>query len=244
MQRIRSTAMTAGVVVLSGAATALADISDPVVVFEATGSLGSGSFSVSLEDGQWSGDSWSWMLVDPIDIYNDSGELIATIAEGSAFVQEDPVVSIGFAVIAGDFDTLFTISSGTVSFPTIVGATGRTSAGYTLTESNGDTATLTGMQTGGALFSAFYNGTTTFADLLHGPFVESDAFGTQAGTDEFPAGGAFALVGDVSDISIQWDFMLTAGDQASGTGVFVVVPSPAGLSLLALGGYGLVRRKR
>jgi MYXO-CTERM domain-containing protein len=244
MQRIKCTAMTAGVVVLAGAAAAWADIGDPVVVFEASGSMGSGSFSVSLDDGAWNGDSWSWMATDPIEIRTDSGDLIVTVTEGSAYIEEDPVVALGFAVIAGDFDTLFTISSSTVSFPTIFGATGRATAGVTLTESNGDSATLTGMQPGGTLFSANYNGANNFASLLSGPFVEGDAFGSESATDEFPNGGAFALVGDVSDISVQWSFELTAGDQASGTSAFVVVPSPAGLSLLTLGALGVARRRR
>ncbi|HZW09426.1 MAG TPA: hypothetical protein VFF69_05935 [Phycisphaerales bacterium] len=244
MQRIKSTAMTAGVVVLAGAAAAWADIGDPVVVFEAVGAMGSGSFSVSLDDGAWNGDSWSWMATEPIEIRTDSGDLIVTLTEGSAYVEEDPVVALGFAVIAGDFDTLFTISSSTVSFPTIFGATGRATAAATLTESDGNTATMTGMEPGGALFSANYNGSNNFASLIPGPLVENDAFGTVAATDEYPDGGAFALVGDVSDISVQWSFLLTARDQASGTSAFVVVPTPAGVSLLALGGLGALRRRR
>jgi MYXO-CTERM domain-containing protein len=244
MQRMKSTAVAAGVAVLAGAGVAWADIGDPVIVFEATGSMGSGSYQVTLDDGGWVDDQWFWMADGPIEIRSDGGDLIVTLTEGSAFIQEDPVIALGFAVIAGASDTVFTISSSTVSFPTIFGAIGRTSAGVTLTESNGNTATMTGLQPGGTLFSANYNGGTgNFANLLTGPYVESSAFGTESDTDEFPAGGAFALVGDVSDISVNWGFELSAGDQASGTSVFVVVPTPATLALLAIGGIATRRRR-
>jgi hypothetical protein len=243
MQRMTHTAVTAGVAVLAGAATAWADIGDPVITFEATGSMGSGSYQVTLDDGAWSDDSWFWMLGGPVEIRSDSGALLVTLNEGSAFIQEDPTVALGFAVMAGSSDIVFSVSSSTVSFPTIFGATGRASAGVTLTESDGNTAGLTGLEAGGTLFAAEYNGGTgTFANLLEGPYTESDAFGTITDTDEFPDGGAFGLVGDVSDISVRWSFELTANDQASGTSVFVVVPTPAGLTLLALG--GLVSRRR
>lgn len=243
MQRMREIAWAAGAVVIVGAAAASADIGDPVVVFEAVNGLGTGSFTVNLDDGAWDGDSWFWMAMDPIEIRTDSGDLLVTLNEGSVFIDEDPVVGIGFAVAAGNADTVFTIQSSTVSFPTIFGAQGRASAGYTLTESNGDTATLTGQLAGGTLFEANTD-LGTFTNLLTGPFSENSAFGTNSGTDEYPGGGAFTLVGDVSEISVKWGFELSAHDQASGTSVFVVVPAPASAGLLALGGLALGRRRR
>jgi hypothetical protein len=244
MQRIRNSAMAAGAVVFLGAASAYADIGDPVIIFEASGSMGSGSYTVTLDDGTWAGDSWFWSLSQPLEIFSDSGELIVTLNEGACFIQEDPIVALGFAVTAGSSDTTFTITSSTVSFPTIEDAIGRASAGITLTESDGDTATLTGLQPGGAAYTANYNGSNAFTHLLAGPFTESDAFGSTSATDEFPGGGSFTLVGDVSDISSQWNFELSANDQASGTSVFVVVPTTGTLALAALGSIGMLRRRR
>ncbi|MCC7390132.1 MAG: hypothetical protein IT431_15335 [Phycisphaerales bacterium] len=243
MQRMREIALAAGAVVIVGAAASYADIGDPVVVFHATTGSGSGSFMVNLEDGDWDGTSWFWMAMEPIEIRSDTGDLLVTLNEGSVFIDEDPVVGIGFAVAAGNSDTLFTIQSSTVSFPTIFGAQGRASAGYTLTESNGDTASLTGQLGGGTLFQADTD-LGTFTNLLTGPFSENSAFGTETGTDEYPGGGAFTLVGDVSEISVQWGFELSARDQASGTSVFVVVPAPASVGVLALGGLAFRRRRR
>ena len=244
MQRMREIALAAGVVALAGSATAWGDIGDPVLIYEATNAMGSGSFTVSEDDGAWDGDTWFWMAFEPIQIFTDSGDLIVTLTQGSALFQEDPVIGLGFAVLAEDFDTTFTITSATLTFDTITDAEGRTSGGITLTESNGDTALLTGLQAGGTLFHADYNSGSTFANLLTGPFSEGDAFGTTSATDEFPAGGAFAPMGDVSDISVEWSFELSANDQASGTSVFVVIPTPASFALIAIGGLVAGRRRR
>lgn len=243
MLRMTQFTMAAGAVIVAGAAAAWADIGDPAVTFEASNSMGSGSFTVLLDDGAWNGDSWSWVLINPIEIKNDQGQVLLTLNQGSAYMENDPVVSLGFAATAGAADTHFIITSSTVSFPTINNAQGRTSAAVTLTESNGDTATLTGFKPGGTLFDARYNGLNTFANLLTGPYSKG-AFGSTSDSDEFPGGGAFGLVGNVSDISIQWDFELSAHDQASGTSVFVVVPAPGALGLIGIGGLALVRRRR
>lgn len=244
MQRMRNSAMAAGVVVLVGAGAASADIGDPVVVFEASSDLGSGSYTVNLDDGNWMGDSWHWSSNDPIQILSDGGEVILTLDMGTLFIHQDPLVGLGFAVTAGASDTSLTITSSTVSFPTIFGAEGRASAGITLTESDGNTATLTGNEPGGTLFTAQYNGFNVFDHLLVGPFNENDAWGTTSATDESPNGGGFSAIGDVSDISSRWSFTLSANDQASGTSVFVVVPAPASLAVVIVGAMTGFRRRR
>jgi len=243
MQRMREIAWTAGVAVLAGTAAAWADIGDPAIVFEATSSAGTGSYTVALEDGAWDGSSWFWMAPEPIEILSASGELILTLTQGSAFFDGDPVIGLGFAVLAGGSDTVFSVSSATVSFPTIFGAQGRASGGLTVTESNGDTATLTGLLAAGGAFQADTD-LGLFASLLAGPFSPGGAFGTIDAIDEFPGGGAFVAIGDVSEISTDWSFELSANDQASGTSVFVVVPTPASLAMLAVGGLVVGRRRR
>ena len=237
--------LTTSAAIFATAATAWGDITDPALIFEASTDTGSGSFVVTLDDGAYDGSGgWFWQALGDIQIMDGNGNLLVTLTQGSAFFQDDPVISLGFAVVAGNTDTQFSITSGTLSFDTIQNAEGRASAGMTLTESNGDTASITGLDTGGTMFGADYNGTTTFADLLEGPFNENNAFGTTTATDEFPNGGTFAAIGAVSDISSQWNFQLSANDQASGTSVFVVIPSPGALTLLGLAGFGAFRRHR
>jgi len=245
MLRMNITTWTTSAAILATAATAWGDITDPALIFEASNDNGSGSFVVTLTDGAFDGNGgWFWQNLGDINITDDSGNLIVTVTQGSAFFQDDPLISLGFAVVAGDMDTQFSITTGTLSFNSINNAEGRASAGITLTESNGDTATLTGTNTGGTVFGADFNGTTTFADLLSGPFNENNAFGTVSESDEYPNNGAFVAMGSVSDISAEWSFELSANDQASGTSVFVVVPTPAGMSILSLAGLGLLRRRR
>ncbi len=244
MQRTREIALTVGAIALAGASSAWGDIGDPVLVYEASNAMGSGSFIVNQADGAWDGDRWFWMAFEPIEIYTDSGDLIVTMTQGSAFFEMAPVIGLGFAVFAEDFDTTFTITSTTLTFDTIFNAQGRTSGGMTLTESNGDTASITGLQAGGTMFRADFNSGSTFANLLTGPFTTGDAFGTISTTDEYPDGGAFAAMGDVSDMSVEWSFELSANDQASGTSVFVVIPAPSSLALISLGGLLMVRRRR
>ncbi len=47
-----------------------------------------------------------------------------------------------------------------------------------------------------------------------------------------------------STIGIQHKFTLTAGDSATFSSIFVVVPEPATLALLAMGGFAVARRRR
>lgn len=235
------------VIALSGAA--FADVSDPAMTFLATNSLGqSASYTVSLEDGDFDGDgNWFWSSFDAIQMRDDSGNLVATINRGSMYYEADPIIAMGFVVQAGNSDTSFTITSGLLSFPTISSPLARASGGVTLTDVTGGGATLTGDQPGGNMFSSFYNGFlgTTFADILTGPLVEGDDFGTADMTDEFPGGGSFNAVGTpISDMSSQWAFTLSAKDSASGTSVYVIVPTPAGVALLGVGVMGIVRRRR
>ena len=50
--------------------------------------------------------------------------------------------------------------------------------------------------------------------------------------------------GVATSISIEYNFRLSGGDAVSFTGTFVVVPEPATLSLLVLGGLAMLRRRR
>ena len=121
----------------------------------------------------------------------------------------------------------------------------RATAGVTVTDNDANGATLTGEGAGGSFFNAAYNGGTTFADLISGPFTTSVA-GSNSGAQDFPAApGAFDPIGGtLTDIQAQFNFTLSANDSASGTSGFFSIPTPGAATLIALGGLAGLRRRR
>lgn len=232
---------------IAGAASA--DISNPPIIFTASSSLGEATFKVSLEDGEWiSEDTWVWNLPDTFDFVDqNNGSLIARLTQGSSFIQEDPVLAGGFSVQAGAMDTNFTITIGSLGFPTINGPLARASGGMTVTDGDGNGATVTGLMPGGTMYYTSYNFGTAFASLIPGPLVEPDAWGSETASDEYPAGaGNFIALGvPAFEMFAEWKFTVSANDSAAGTGVFVIVPSPGTLGLAGLGiGLAGLRRRR
>ncbi|GIK19903.1 MAG: PEP-CTERM sorting domain-containing protein [Leptolyngbya sp. PLA2] len=241
--------LVAGGLCLALAAPALADISNPPLIFKATSSLGEATYKVSLEDGEWvSEDAWFWMLPSAIDFVDpNNGSLIARLVQGSSYIEHDPVLSGGFSVQAGAVDTTFTITIGSLGFPTISNPFARASAGMTVTDGDGNGASVKGLMPGGTMYHTSYNFGTAFASLISGPLVEPDAWGTNSDSDEYPAGAGnfIALGGPASEMFAEWKFTLTANDSAAGTGVFVVIPAPGVLALVGTGlGFVATRRRR
>lgn len=206
--------------------------------------MGTGVFEVDQKDGSWSGDTWTWRSgSEGIAIKNSQGQTLATLSNTTMRYISDPVVSLSFALQAGGSGINATIATGLLSFPTI-NAEGKASSAVTVTDSDGDGATLTGMASGGTMYSAHYNGYlgagTTFASL-DGTSLVAGAWSSNA------ASGAlgFVPVGNVFDMSSQYSFLLTANDQASGTSVWVTqeIPAPGALALLGLAGFAARRRR-
>jgi len=232
---------------------ALAGFSDPALVFTATNLTGTGSINITLAQGSaLPGGGWQWALAGPpVAITTGGGALIATITAGSITMQDTGgLVATSFAVTAGNSATNIQILSGEVFFPNQFNPQGRASSALTVTDNNGNGASVSGNRPGGTAFSAHYNGAaplgTPFSNLISGPLTEPNAFGSESTSQAFPiAPGVFApIAGNVSSISSVWDFTVTANDQASGTSVFVLVPAPASLALLGMGGLLAGRRRR
>jgi MYXO-CTERM domain-containing protein len=181
-----------------------------------------------------------------VDITSDDGRVLATLSRASVNIFADPVINMNFNVQAANQNTIFTVTSGLLSFPTINGAIGAASAGVTVTDVNGDGGTLA--PDGADMYRAHYNGQipggTLFTTLLGGP-VSAGAFQSGSATDEFPGGGNFVGIGDpVTSMSAQWSFTVSAFDLASGSSTFIVVPTPAGAALLGVAGLVIGRRRR
>lgn len=158
----------------------------------------------------------------------------------------DPVVNLNFAVTAGAVPTIFTITSGLLGFAPINGEA-RATASVTLTESDENTASITGNLPGNALYVANFGalpGGVPFTFLLGNDFVGVPTTGsTQNGATP---GVGYLPVGIVSSMQSQFSFTLSPNDQASGTSSFVVrlIPTPGAAALLGLGTLMAGRRRR
>lgn len=229
------------------ASIASADLTNEVLTVEASVGGQSGVFQVTTDDGMFDQfGNFFWSYDGDIDIISDGGNVIATLSNPSVTIIADPVINVNFSVQAGNSDTVFTIHSGLLSFPQIDGAIGAASAGVTVTDVNGDGATIS--PDGSNMYFAHYNGSypagTLFAALLPDA-LSAGAFQTNSTSDEFPGGGGFANIADpVVSMSAAWTFTVSAFDIASGTSTFVIVPAPAGLAALGIAGMCVSRRRR
>ncbi len=241
------------------AATALAGIEGPGIQIMAR----SGDAVAVWQSGDltWdpaAGDGGAWVyetsetitLTDPI-----SGSDLATLnpnGEGLAImIQEDPVVNLGFAVLAGAADTEFFMASAHLTFPTIGAAyaQGRASVGMSVTDLNGNGVSLTGesFAPNAGAYAAVYNGWTAlgmgtvFADSVQ-TLSAANPGGSNSTSQNTPPVGFQAIGTDISSMSSLVHFTLSAGDIASGTSTWVTIPEPATFAMLGLG-LALIRRR-
>lgn len=231
------------------AAPAGADISDIVFRITATGPNGDDSWVARFGDGGWNPDgSWSWNLAAPVELRSQSGELLGTLTQAGTTIVEDPQITLGFFVQAGAVPANFVIQSALLSFPTLTNPDARIGGSVTVTDGGLDGATLTGNQAGGDFLLGQYNGPvpggTTFASVIQGPVVALPGL-SESESENLPPGIGFVpIAGNVSDMSLQWAFTLSANDVASGTGTYIIIPGPAGAGVLGLAGLAVLRRRR
>jgi hypothetical protein len=233
-----------------------ADVTGPGFTIEAIDEVTghAGTFSANAS---WDSDNgtWYWGSTDPISIMATTGEELAILnpselPTGSASTYfEDPIVNLNFAVQAGVNPTTFRIASALLSFPTLTNPDAVASAGFSVTDTNGNGVGLTGIGLTGGGYLAQYNGFagafptplgTTFAELQQN--LAAGPFGTNSQSEDHPLVGTQVIPATVNDISTLVSFSLSARDLASGTTTFSVVPEPASLALLVLG--ALVARRR
>lgn len=225
-------------------------ISDIIFRIEAQSGANWGEWEAHFGDGTFDGSTYSWDLLEDVNIMTDTGDPVAQLnAEGtSIFLDTDPLVTLNFNVTAGGAATLFTITSAEVMFAAINPAQGRASAGMSATDLNGDGVNWSGAYAGNSKsYIAHYNGLapagTNFASLI-GNNGSANPFDSIAGAEAFPAVGFSPIAGAVTSISSQFSFTAGALDNVTGNSVFVVVPEPTTLGLLAVGAVVLFRRRR
>ncbi|MFW6153584.1 MAG: PEP-CTERM sorting domain-containing protein [Planctomycetota bacterium] len=169
------------------------------------------------------------------------GQILARVEDLSVEYIADPVVSLGFNVQAGTSDTTFTITSAKLTFPALTDPTGEAAVDMLLEDLGGATgASAQAVPPNDGMFIGTYNnGTSTFAELIQGlTFSSGGPLSTNSSV------GPETISGSVDSMRSQIAMTLSAGDSASGTFVYEIVPEPATLGLLALGGLAMLRRRR
>lgn len=156
-------------------------------------------------------------------------------------VKADPVVNLGFAVTAGNYNTTYTIQSAVLNIsPGMTNPLAKASAAITLTDTGTNGATITGHFANNKTYRANYN-YGPWVDLVTGTSVTNSS---TIASERHPASGYTTISDTVSSMSSEFNFDLTANDQASGTSSFEIIPEPCTMALLSLGALALLRRKK
>jgi hypothetical protein len=229
----------------AAASLAQADLNGHPLVVTATTSTGlTSTWNLTETMGQFHGPDWHFNSSSGWS-YNfwSQGQLLGTISNLNVSIIADPQVNVSFTATAGVVDTSFTFSSTLLSFPAFAGGTAQASAGITVADLNGNGVTLTGNNPGGFAYRADYNGVvptgTNYASFF--PSVTGDP---SSGNSVSANLGPTFIPASVGDMSARFAFTLSAGDLASGTSNFEIVPAPAGAVALGLGLLGVSRRRR
>ncbi len=240
--------MVATAALLAGVSTAVAG-EDVVFRMEAVTDGSLSVYEVHFADGTWSDDGlrWEWNYDGDTFFFGGNGADDMGMGgfdnAGIAFdftTRGGPAqtVNLNFDVFAGGANTAFGIGSGPLNFAQFSSAQGIASASVGVTDILGGGATLAPNAPG--MYRAFYNGGTTFSDLLTSSLVAGQ-FSSAQDDDSF---GYAAIGGSVDEIAAEWAFTLTAFDSAAGTSTFSVVPAPGSAMLLAFAGIAVTRRRR
>ena len=177
-------------------------------------------------------EEYTWWMQNPLTIRakNDSSQILAVLDGVSVVFKADPVIELGFAVTAGDYDTAFSFSSPVLTFDPITNPDARALASVTV----GTDDTLTGAYSYEA-YRSLYNDTVVFADLVDTPV------GWPGGSE---ATEWQQILGTVSSMQAKWRFTVTAEGIASGTSYYEIIPEPTTIALLGLGSLVLLRKRK
>lgn len=218
-----------------------------IIQVEATSAGHTATFSEVFPVSSFSG-TQSWTLPAPVTLSDNLG----TIDVLTVNYKADPEVDLEFALTNSSLTdpVYYTVSTATILFDAVPNAEGAALASVTLTQGAGSPggASIAGQFPGGKIYQArystnqFINTGTVFSNL-----DPSLSFAAPKLSDNVTDGW-----GDITPVSLgttvhmmesEFRFILSAGDQASGTGIFVITPEPASLALMTLAGAVLIRRR-
>lgn len=262
---MRDHVLSAAVLGVSAFAASFASAGGNTILYTITASNANGSASLNIFSDNPNlvvddTGSLTWSLASVREFRDAGGNLIATLDAanlGQQFFtanigtdtaprgpgQPAASLALDFAVTAGGLDTVFTISS-TVLLPgTFIIPVYEATAAVTVTDTTpvGGSATLTG---NGQFAPNAYNfgfDAIGFAGLVGTPLT------TATSTTGSQGAGPANVGNSINSLFANFSFVLSANDLASGTSflsVVDVVPSPASVALLGLGGLVATRRRR
>lgn len=195
----------------------------------------------------FSSDSFSspiqWKCNDIISLYGGNGTLLGEVT--GLFIRMTPGTFLGMDItaLAGNAATKFSITSG-FFFDAMTNPEGYATAGLTITDTNKNGASLTGLSDGG---NAFFidPGEANATSIVTGP-ITAAARKTSTGNGDCEG----ILDGTVDHVFATYNFELSAKDSVSGTSYAELTPTPEPGSFLLLlaGAAGIagaaIRRKR
>lgn len=239
-------ALIAAAGTMTVATTASGDLIGDIFRISVDAGNGPASFAMTATAGFWDGNVYYWELPSPVELRDPSNTLVGTLTQAAVTYVSDPEVHINFTMQASNQNTNILVDSTLLAFNNINQPEGKASAALTITDVNGDGATLTPGNSGA--YTSRYNGAapggTTFANLLNNPF-NAGPISSETVSEEFPGGNNFApLGGPASDMSARFDFTLSPFDVVSGTSSYIIAPAPGSAALLGLGGLVALRRRR
>jgi len=180
--------------------------------------------------------TYSWNLTTPIDVDLGAEAGIAVIDGLSIGVKGDPFIDFGFSARSANGPTHFSFSSELLVIDPALAIGADASGWANVIPGVGDT--VVSGDFGGKAYRAEYNGGTVFADLVSTPVV---VFGQEVV-------GSTIMTETISSMQVHWGVTVSGGGQASGNSHFQmtgdVVPEPASVLLLGLGGLALIRKRR
>ena len=202
------------------------------ITLGAKGAAGSATFALPLSELRSEAGARVWRSVEPALLIDPAtGVEIARLEAGSTAVVADRTMQVEFSLanLTG-VPQIFSITVGAPAFPAVVNAFGRVSTGLSVTDSGGDGVSLVGVGGDNQAFQTYYNdignvpGTgPTLATLIDGLSTPTP-YSTAVTMAELAAGGAFSAVaeggatlGDVTSLSLRWNFELGASDTATAT---------------------------
>ncbi len=257
MQKTFSSARLAGLGVIAGlaaASSASAQVSDPALTLVASNGAGThtttipfASFTSTTFAGQ---PAWEYSL-GAQDLYDGpnfvarlDAPLFIRYTQETSGQHRNQINAINFTVVGGSTATTFSILSGVLTFDDpLTNLMALATTGATLTDTGNNSASVTGLHSGGKMYRANYNGAipggTAFA-LLNGSY--GNAGGSTVQNDSITP--SVAVAGTASDMQAQWLFELSANDSFGVTSRYQMMPAPAGLLAFAGAMLGVSRRRR